>query len=125
MSTAADVRARIAAALDGDPDIAVLDGPVDSIEPPAYMIVSGDPWYLPATPCVYTLRVAVVCIAGRIEPSPGLETLEALVERAITQLVAARALPIVQVGTAGPFEVGGLQYLAARITIASPVTIGG
>lgn len=124
MSAAGDVRAKVAAALAGDPDIAVFDGYVDALAPPAYIVASADPWYLPATPCVYTLRLSVICVACRLDPAPGLDDLERLVERALVQLAAARGVPVVQVGTAAPFDVGGLQYLAARLTVAAPVTIG-
>ena len=46
MTAAGDVRARVAAALAGDPDIPVHDGYVDALAPPAYVLATSDPWGL-------------------------------------------------------------------------------
>lgn len=123
--TPAELRARVAAALEPlDPDWAVADGPVDSITPPAFLLVWADPWLLPQAVCSYRASLDVVAISARIEPLPGIETIEALVAAALPALSGA-GVGFVQVGAPAQFEIGGLQHLAARITVSSPVTLGG
>lgn len=125
MGALADLRARIVAALDGlDPDWNVHGGPVDALTPPAYMVVPVEPWLTRLAICSHEARLWLVIVAGRIEPDPGIETIESMIERGVAALDAAR-IPIAQVGAPGRFEIGGIAYLAARATIAAPVTIGG
>jgi len=124
-----DARAKLAAALapvdDGDPT--VLVDLVDSIEPPALMIGWGEPWLTPDTSCIRTGRLVVTCVAGRLVPGAGIEMLEQLVTYTLGRLTVAGAgtWPLdPATGISGPrvFTVGGIQYLAARITIRTPVT---
>lgn len=120
-----ELRERVAAALlPIDPDWNVHAGPVDAISPPSFVIVWPDPWLTPMTPCVYQARLHVVCCAGRVEPTPGYETLEEMVTRALDALSVAR-LPVVQVGGASSLEIARLLYLIARVTVAAPVALPG
>lgn len=130
MGVLADYRTTVAGALELlDPEWSVHRAPVDALEPPAFMLRWGDggpdsTWLVRSTHCVHGARLDVVCVAARIDPEPGIETIELMVERAVVALDAVR-VPVVDVRGPGPFEIGGLTYQAARLVVASPVTIGG
>lgn len=125
MSALGDLRARVASVLAPlDEDWQVNAGPVDAIVPPAFIIVFADPLLTPVAACSFTARLAVICAAARIEPTPGYEQLEAMLDAALPALTGA-GLPIVQVGAAFPYEHGGLSYQAARITLAQPLQLPG
>jgi len=119
-SALSELRESVGAALEGDgvypEDATVLVDTVDSLTPPAYLLVWGTPWMVPTTFCVQTVRLDVVCIAGRIEPAPGIETLETMVAVALNRLRDGR-FPEATVLPPGPFEIGGVRYLAARLSI--------
>jgi hypothetical protein len=117
----ADLRAHVAAALSAfDEEVAVLEAPVDAVEPPAFMLTWSQPWIQPSTPCVWTTRLDVLAIAGRIDPDPGVAELERLVAGAISYV---RDVPIVQVTAPGGLEIGGVMYLVARITMQSSLLV--
>lgn len=125
MGALADYRGAVATVLDAlDPSWSVHPAPVDSLEPPAFVLVWADPWLTRSTFCVHGARLDVVCVAARVDPEPGIETLETMVERAVVALNAAQ-IPDVNVAAPTRFEIGGLVYLSARLTVSSPVTIGG
>jgi hypothetical protein len=54
-------------------DTEVHAGVVDSLTPPAYVLEWADPWSTPATPCIESVTLEIVCIAGRVEPDPGID----------------------------------------------------
>lgn len=125
MSALGDLRAQVAGALAPlSEDWQVHAGPVDAIEPPAFIVVWADPMLTPATACNYAARLQIICAAARMDPLPGYEQIEAMLEAALPALAAA-GLPIVQAGGSFPYEHGGLQYQAVRITLAHPVTLNG
>lgn len=83
-----DVRARMAAALapvdESDPPVLQ---PQDSIDPPALMLLYDDPWLTPlGMGCLYECRLEVRCVASRLEPEPGFDTLDALAVYALTRI---------------------------------------
>jgi hypothetical protein len=125
-SALADLRTAVGVALTADAvypdDATVLVDTVDSLSPPAYLLVWGSPWLVPSTFCAHTVRLDVVCIAGRIDPAPGIETLETMVATALNRLRAGR-FPEVTVSPPGPFEIGGVRYLAARLSLDTQITI--
>lgn len=94
--------------------------PVDAVTPPAYMLTWADPWTVPATHCRHTVRLDVVCIAGRIDPDPGIETLEHMVGDALTAFGDA-GIPYTESGAPRPMPIGGVTYLAARIQVTQTV----
>ena len=122
-----DLRSRVADALD-DPsssllaDAAILPDVVDSLTPPAFLLTWGNPWSVPATFCTHTVRLDVVCIAARIEPAPGVSTLEEMVAVALNRLRAA-GLPEATVQPPARYDVGGIPYLAARISLEARIAI--
>lgn len=122
MSALADLRTRIGDALTAATEAPVLDAPVDAIEPPCFVLVWSDPWLVPATVCVWTARLDVLAIVGRIDPAPGYEQIEEMVATTIAAVESIR-LPVLSVGPPSPFPVAGLTYLATRITTQSPLTL--
>ena len=122
-----DARAKLAAALvpldDGDPS--VLVNLVDALEPPVLMLGWGEPWLTPDTACLRTGRLVVTCVAGRLVPGAGIETLEELVEHSLGRLRAdGGPWPLDSVSGPRVFTVGNVNYLAARITLRVPITGG-
>jgi hypothetical protein len=122
-----DARAKLAAVLapvdDDDPD--VLVNLVDSIEPPALMLGWGEPWLTPDTVCLRTGRLVVICVAGRLMPGDGVETLEQLVEYTLNRLATAGGpWPLDNVSGPRVFPVAKTNYLAARITLRVPIQGG-
>lgn len=93
---------------------------VDAVTPPAFMLVWGDPWTVPATHCRETARLDVVCIAGRIDPDPGIETLEWMVGDALAAFSSA-GIPHGDTTAPRPMQIGGVTYLAARIQVSQTV----
>jgi len=116
----AALRGRVVPVLeDLSEDWTVYPAAVDSLDPPAFVVGWADPWTVPATHGVETARLEIIAVVGRVEAEPGVATLELMVENALAALAVAgfRASTI----PPGPFEIGGLAYLAARIVIAYPV----
>lgn len=125
--TLTELRVLIADKLTGlDPEWVVIPGPSDVITPPAYLLDWGDVlggiWLLPNTFCTMNAQMEVVIIAERLEPTPGFETLEAMVAAAATALSSCG---VVQVLSPAPFVVGGVQHLAARLLLRQTVDIPG
>jgi len=128
-----DVRQAAAVVLapvaDSDPDVIV--NVVDSLTPPAYMLVWNDPWLEVGVgaptmgPCVWTAHLQVLCVAGRLEPGPGVETLEQMVSVALAAFRADTSYPWPPGDVSGPrvFNIAGLDYLATRINYAVPTTV--
>jgi hypothetical protein len=126
------VRAAAAAALapatDADPEVHV--DVVDSVTPPALLLVWDDPWIVPATVAGmnghYDAQFVVLCVAARLEPGPGVETLERLVDYTIDRLHGdANSWPQASAQAPRVFEIGGVPYLGARLVYRVPVQIGG
>jgi len=127
MTALVDARVKLAAALapvaDGDP--AVLVDLVDALEPPALMIGWGEPWLVPDTACLRTGRLTVIAVAGRLVPGAGVATLESLVDYTLGRLAGdVDPWPLDQVGAPRVFPIGGVSYLAARLTLRVPITGG-
>jgi hypothetical protein len=124
MGALADLRGRVAGVLAPGPgdDWTVHSLPVDSLQPPAFLLVWSDLWLAPATHCTYTARLDVVAVSNRVDVEPGVETLESLVEQAFTRL-AAGGLPAVQASRPGPYTVAGLTFLSSRLTLNHPVQL--
>lgn len=120
-----DARAKLGATLapvtDTDPE--VLTTLVDSLEPPALMLGWGEPWLQPDTACITSGRLVVTCVAGRLVPGAGVETLEELVHDTLARLrTATEPWPLDNVSGPRVFTIGGVNYLAARITLRVHLT---
>ena len=124
--TMSEVRARAAAALApvSDTDPYVFDNVVDALEPPALVLGWDDPWLEFKTSCMFDAQFAVICIAGRVEPDPGVAMLEKLVTYTITRL-RADGYPWPMASSQAPrrFDFSNITYLGARVVYRVPVTV--
>lgn len=123
-----EVRPRAAAVLAAvaPSDPAVLEGVVDSVEPPALVLSWDDPWLEPETlgPCIWRANLVVLAIAGRLEPGPGFDTLETLIPYVVNRLQAdAYSWPVASSQAPRVFEIGGIQYLGARLVYGVRVSL--
>jgi hypothetical protein len=120
------LRDAVAAALDPGPDdeLYVFADVVDSLTPPALVVEHGDPFLVPGIAtrptigqCDYTARLVVICIAGRLEPGPGMDTLEQL-ETYVLERMRHDSQPWVleEVSQRGQYDLAGITYLAASVT---------
>ena len=123
------VRDRIAAALAAIPQVTagdwtVLAAATDTVEPPAYVIVDGpDPGGTRQTFCTYQVQFEVLCVAHRLEPEANVLVVDDMIEAAVVALEAAGLAPY-QWLVAAPLELAQITYLAARLQLRQPVTIG-
>ena len=129
-----ELRDRAAAALApleaGDPP--VIADVVDSLTPPVLMLLWGDPWLTPGVqqratmgPSVWTARLHVLCVAGRLEPGPGIRVIEGLVDHVVTRLHAdAYTWPLESVSAPRIFDLSGIAYLGARVGYILPASVG-
>lgn len=128
-----EIRAAAAAALQPiEPDDPpVLVDVVDSVTPPALMLLWEDPWLEAGAglgavmgPCLWTARLMVLCVAGRLEPGPGIATLEQLVSHVFDRLSEDEyPWPIGSPTAPRVFDIGGVPYLGARVTYLVPCSI--
>lgn len=130
----ADLRDAAAGALAPieDTDPAVLVDTIDAVSPPALMILWGDPWLEPGVgggrttmgPCLWTARLVVLCVAGRVEAGAGLRALDELVAYTVDRLRAdGYPWPLDRVDTPRQLEIAGPTYLTARVQYVVPTTI--
>jgi hypothetical protein len=129
-----EIRPAAAAALApaGPDDPPVHVDVVDSVTPPALMLLWEDPWLAPGSsagavmgPCVWTARLLVLCVAGRLEPGPGITTLEQLVAYVVGRLRDDPTYTWPPATALAPriFDIGGIPYLGARVTYTIPASI--
>ena len=120
------LRARAAAALAPtlDTDPAVMEAPVDAVEPPALIIGWDDPWVEFQTPCFWYANLTVLAVAGRIEPGAGVETLEGLIGYVIGRFRDdPYSWPIASTTAPRLFEINNIPLLGARLVYRAPVTV--
>ena len=128
MTTLADVREQIADALTATiptadlGDIAVSAAPVDAMTAPGYMVEWADPMLVSKTFCTYDARVVVRVIGPRIDADNATAIVENLLAPALVALADIGMVPD-DVAAPAPFDIGGVQFLAARITTQRAVTV--
>jgi hypothetical protein len=114
-----------------DTDPTVLVDVVDSLTPPALMLIWGDPWLQPGLgqrptmgPCVWEARLQVLAVAGRLEPGPGIRTLEQLVTYVVDRMKADTYTWRLD-SVSGPrvIDIGNLAWLGARVTYLVPTAV--
>ena len=123
-----DVRARAAAALApvAPDDPPVLVDLVDSVDPPAIMLLWADPWLEPQTAGTgfWFARLDAFCIAARVDPGPGVAMLESLVSHTIARMRADEyPWPAATLQAPRVFTIAGVPLLGARVSYRLPVTI--
>jgi hypothetical protein len=127
-----DVRDTAAAALapvaDTDPD--VFADVVEAVVPPALLIEWDDPWLeagagLPTMgPCLYTARLRVVLVAGRLEPGPGYDMLDELVIYVLSRMRSdSTQWTLDQVTAPLQRDLAGVTYLAANVNYTVPTHV--
>jgi hypothetical protein len=134
LMTLTDLRDAAAEALapitDDDPN--VLVDVVDSLTPPALMLIWGDPWLDPGPrpgartmgPCAWNARLQVLAVAGRLEPGPGIRMLEQLVGYVVDRMKAdPYDWPLDSVSGPRVIDIGNLAWLGARVTYLVPTTV--
>lgn len=126
-----EVRGQAAAALApaGDDDPEVFVDVVDAVTPPAILLAWDDPWLEPqqnVAGCWHFANLAVLCVAGRLEPGPGIQTLEQMAGYVIERL-RADDYNWPQASSQAPreFRIGDVPYLGARVIYRIPVTTQG
>jgi len=127
-----DVRAKaeavlVAAFAELDPVPGEVVGPLDAIEPPCVRIGWAEPWLEPFGQAgVFSARLEAFCIAARLEPAPGFETIEELVSatvRAFTRDPIGYPWAVSYVGAPRGYDVAGKSYLASQIVLRSPAGV--
>jgi hypothetical protein len=120
-----DAREKLAALLApaADDDPSVLTALVDSLEPPALMIGWAEPSLTPTGPCNYLGRLVVSAVSGRLVPGAGVAALEELKAYTLGRLRAGGGFVVETVGGDRVFPIGGVSYLAARITVRTVITL--
>jgi hypothetical protein len=128
--TQARVAAASALAPQTETDPPVLVDVVDAVTPPALMLEWNDPW-LTATSIaggLGTLQATlnVICFAGRLEPGPGVQTLEQLVDLVLSRFQAdAYTWPLTASQAPRRFDINGIALLGVRLSFTIPVTVNG
>ncbi len=126
MSAFTDLRASVAGALATIAEVAagtwtVHADTVDAVSPPAFLLQWSDPWFNPSSVCTYNAALTVLCVSARMDPAPGVETLEQMAPAVLEVLPASVA--VLEGLPPAPFEIGGVRYLAARVNVRSNVTV--
>ena len=125
--TISEARLVAAAALSpqSDDDPSLLAEWQDSVEPPAIMLFWDDPWLEPRgqIACWWMANLTILCVAGRLEPGAGMEVLEALVGYTANRLDGAPySFGPITATAPRSFAIGGIDYLAASLSLQVPVT---
>jgi hypothetical protein len=120
--------AALAPALPTDPDVHA-DYP-DAVEPPTLILIWDEPWLEPAPrtmgTCLWVAHLLVWCLAGRVEPGPGIDKLEELVTYTVDRLQAdAHPWPAAETRAPRVWRIADVPLLGARIAYDVPVLIGG
>lgn len=104
-----------------DPDVVFT---ADALTPPAYMVGWDEPWLTPDGTSRHQARLLILAVSGRADPPVAVETLEAMVERAVTCLKATGyPFGLARVGAPRVFVISKLSYLGARIVVEPRVTL--
>jgi hypothetical protein len=119
----------LAPELDTDP--AVLVDAVDSLTPPALMLLWGDPWLEPTVAtvrtmgqCEWTARLEVLCVGSRVEPGAGIRMVEQLIAYTVDRMKSdAYNWPLNNVAAPRIYPIGRVDYFGARVTYQVPTTI--
>jgi hypothetical protein len=122
--------AAAALAPQADTDPFVFADIVEAVVPPALLIEWDDPWLqaglgLPTMgPCLYTARLSVVLVAGRLEPGPGYRTLDELAAMVLSRMRAS-PYPWTLDSVSAPLQrdLAGVSYLAANAVYTVPTTV--
>jgi len=118
----AAVREQLAADIAGvtSAEVAVVDFPPDQVSVPAAFVMWGTPWLEVHNRCKWDANLDVLLVAARFEPEGAFDTIEDLVED-IVPILAGGAWRFSFLESPAPMDVGGVTYLAARLTVATTI----
>jgi hypothetical protein len=118
----AAVREQLAADITGvtDAEVAVVDFPPDQLSVPAVFVMWGAPWLTLHNKCKWDANLDILLVAARFEPSGAFDTIEDLVED-VLPLLEGGAWRFSFLEAPAPMDVGGVTYLAARLTVSSTI----
>jgi hypothetical protein len=122
--------AAVLLAPEADTDPYVLTDVVDSLTPPALMLGWDDPWLEAGAgratmgPCLYTARMQITCVAGRLEPGAGIDVLEQLVSLVLDRMRSdGYRWPLDRVSAPLQRDLSGVTYLVADVIYAVPTAL--
>ena len=106
-------------------DWAAFPGPVEGLEPPAYVVLWGpDPMRTIESMCSDQVQIQVVAVGARLDIQGTYPVMAVMADAAVAALAGAGLRPYQSLAPA-PFEMANLNYLAARILIRQSVSVGG
>lgn len=122
MTALTEVRPQIVAALEGGPWTVLGDMP-DAVQTPALIVAWGNPWLEVQTACNYRAAAVVICVANRLTPGTGLETLEQMVSFVILSVATTLRVPVSAVAGPQALDISGVTYLTARVPVVVPINL--
>jgi hypothetical protein len=111
-------------------DPVVLTEIVDSLTPPALMVMWDDPWLEPGATrptmaqCMWRARLRIVCVAWRLEPGSGYDELSELVAYTLGRMRDdGYPWTLDRVSAPTQFDLAGITYLAATVNYWTETSI--
>ncbi len=117
------LREALLAALD-DGEYANVNPAVESIVPPALLVLWSEPWLEQQGKCQMLARPAVTCVGGRIAPEAGVEMLERLVGYTLGRLNKA-GFAVERVTSPQAMSFAAIEYLTCQVIIRVVVNTEG
>src|SRR5262245_34134341 len=101
---------------------------VEAVVPPALLIEWDNPWLEAGVgvlgACIYTARLRVVMVAGRLEPGPGYDQLDTLTAYVLSRMAAnGNSWTLDNVSAPVQRDLAGVSYLAANVTYTVPTSL--
>lgn len=115
------LRPTIVDVLRGDDPAANVQLSVESVEPPALLLLWSEPWLEPATACNGFARPAICCVAGRIEAPDGVAMLDRLVNYTLSRIRGVWTWE--RTTTPDRMTMGNVDYLSCRVILRIPIML--
>jgi hypothetical protein len=115
-------RSTIADLLAGAPWPVQYDVP-DAVHPPTLFVVEQIEHLTPGSFCAWNGAYDIVAVAGRLVPGAGMDLLDEMVDYVLSTMAAAK-LRTGTIAGAVRLEIAGVQYLAKRVPVNIPITVG-
>lgn len=104
-----------------DADVAVAEYPPDQTAVPAAFVMWGTPWLTLRNKCKWDANIDVLLVAARFDPSGAFATIEDLAEAVLPLITEGGAWRFSFLESPAPMDIGGVTYLAARLTVATTI----
>lgn len=102
-------------------DVAVVDSPPDQVAVPAAFVMWGTPWLTLHGRCKWDANVDLLLVAARFDPAGAFDTIEDLAEKVLPLTTSGGAWRFSFLESPAPMDIGGVTYLAARLTVATTI----